>query len=172
MAKIWEKIVLKPEVKSELMDKIRMFNRADKAAPKGLLLFGPPGTGKTEIARRIADSASCFFLSLKGPDLKAGYVGQSGERVQKIWEHARSTGRCVIFIDECEGVFARRGGTNSDTASEELVQAFLAEWDGVGTEDQRVWVIGATNRKDVLDEAIVSRFNDEVEIGLPGEAED
>jgi len=171
LAKIWEKIVLKPEVKSELMDKIRMFNRADKAAPKGLLLFGPPGTGKTEIARRIADSASCFFLSLKGPDLKAGYVGQSGERVQKIWEQARSRGRCVIFIDECEGVFARRGGTNSDTASEELVQAFLAEWDGVGTEDQRVWVIGATNRKDVLDEAIVSRFNDEVEIGLPGEAE-
>src|SRR5262249_41795284 len=110
LAKIWEKIVLKPEVKSDLMDKIRMFNRADKAAPKGLLLYGPPGTGKTEIARRIADSASCFFLSLKGPDLKAGYVGQSGERVQKIWEQARSRGRCVIFIDECEGVFARRGG--------------------------------------------------------------
>ena len=171
LARIWEKIVLKPEVKSDLLDKIRMFNRADKAAPKGLLLYGPPGTGKTEIARRIADSASCFFLSLKGPDLKAGYIGQSGERVQKIWEQARSRGRCVIFIDECEGVFARRGGANADAASEELVQAFLAEWDGVGTEDQRVWVIGATNRKDILDEAIVSRFGDEVEIGLPGEAE-
>src|SRR5262249_34862673 len=80
-------------------------------------------------------------------------------------------GRCVIFIDECEGVFVRRGGTNSDSASEELVQAFLAEWDGVGTEDQRVWVVGATNRKDILDEAITSRFGAEVEIGLPGEPE-
>ena len=167
LAKIWEKIVLEPLVKEELLDKIRMFNRADKAAPKGLLLFGPPGTGKTEIARRIADSASCYFMSLKGPDLKAGYVGQSGERVQKIWEQARSRGRCVIFIDECEGVFARRGGTSSDAASEELVQAFLAEWDGVGTEDQRVWVVGATNRKELLDDAITSRFGAEVEIGLP-----
>jgi SpoVK/Ycf46/Vps4 family AAA+-type ATPase len=167
LTQIWEKVILKPSVKQDLLDKIRVFNRADKAAPKGLLLYGPPGTGKTEIARRIADSASCYFMSLKAPDLKAGYVGQSGERVQKIWEQARARGRCVMFIDECEGVFARRGGTNSDSASEELVQAFLAEWDGVGTEDQRVWVVGATNRKDLLDDAISSRFGAEVEIGLP-----
>jgi SpoVK/Ycf46/Vps4 family AAA+-type ATPase len=171
LMQIWEKIILKPSVKQDLLDKIRVFNRADKAAPKGLLLYGPPGTGKTEIARRIADSASCYFMSLKAPDLKAGYIGQSGERVQKIWEQARARGRCVMFIDECEGVFARRGGTNSDSASEELVQAFLAEWDGVGTEDQRVWVVGATNRKDLLDDAITSRFGAEVEIGLPVAAE-
>jgi SpoVK/Ycf46/Vps4 family AAA+-type ATPase len=171
LTKIWERIVLKPAVKTDLLDKIRMFNRADKAAPKGLLLYGPPGTGKTEIARRIADSASCFFMSLKGPDLKAGYVGQSGERVKKVWEQARARGRCVMFIDECEGVFARRGGTNSDQASEELVQAFLAEWDGMGSEDQRVWVVGATNRKDLLDDAITSRFGADVEIGLPEGAE-
>jgi SpoVK/Ycf46/Vps4 family AAA+-type ATPase len=164
---IWSKIVLKPSVKEEILDKIRMFNRADKAAPKGLLLYGPPGTGKTEIARRIADSASCYFMSLKGPDLKAGYMGQSGQRVKEIWEQARSRGRCVIFVDECEGVFARRGGTNSDSFSEEIVQAFLAEWDGVGTEDQRVWVVGATNRRDLLDDAIVSRFGADIKIDLP-----
>ncbi|HEV2269194.1 MAG TPA: AAA family ATPase [Steroidobacteraceae bacterium] len=171
LAEIWAKIILKPAVKQDLLNKIRVFNRADKAAPKGLLLYGPPGTGKTEIARRIADSASCYFMSLKGPDLKAGYSGQSGGRVQKIWEQARARGRCVMFIDECEGVFARRGGTNSDPLSEELVQAFLAEWDGVGSEDQRVWVVGATNRKDLLDDAITSRFGAEVEIGLPEAAE-
>ena len=171
LTQIWEKIILKASVKQDLLDKIRMFNRADKAAPKGLLLYGPPGTGKTEIARRIADSASCYFMSLKGPDLKAGYIGQSGERVQKIWEQARARGRCVMFIDECEGVFARRGGTQSDAASDELVQAFLAEWDGVGSEDQRVWVVGATNRKELLDDAITSRFGAEVEIGLPEAAE-
>jgi SpoVK/Ycf46/Vps4 family AAA+-type ATPase len=171
LAEIWSKIVLKPSVKQDLLDKIRSFNRADKAAPSGLLLYGPPGTGKTEIARRLADSASCYFMSLKGPDLKASSVGQSGERVQAIWEKARARGRCVMFIDECEGVFARRGGTNSDGASEELVQAFLAEWDGVGSEDQRVWVVGATNRKDLLDDAISSRFGAEIEIGLPEAAE-
>ncbi|MET0658261.1 MAG: AAA family ATPase, partial [Steroidobacteraceae bacterium] len=165
--KIWSRIVLKPMVKADLLDKIRMFNRGDKAAPKGLLLYGPPGTGKTEIARRIADSASCFFMSLTTPDLKAGFVGQTGERVKKVWEQARGRGRCVMFIDECEGVFARRGGSNSDGFSEELVQAFLAEWDGLGTEGQQVWVIGATNRRDLLDDAIVSRFGAAVQIDLP-----
>ncbi len=171
LAKIWEKIVLKPSVKHDLLDKIRMFNKADKAAPKGLLLYGPPGTGKTEIARRIADSASCQFMSLKGADLKSGYIGQSGERVKKVWEQARARGRCVMFIDECEGLFARRGGTNADAASDELMQQFLAEWDGVGSEDLQVWVVGATNRKDIIDDAIVSRFGAELEIGLPEAAE-
>ena len=171
LEKIWGQIVLQPEVKADLLDKIRLFNSGDKAAPKGLLLYGPPGTGKTEIARRIADSASCYFMALKAPDLKAGYVGQSGERVKKVWEQARARGRCVIFIDECEGVFARRGGTNSDSASEELVQAFLAEWDGLGTEGQQIWVVGATNRRDLIDEAMVSRFGAAIEIGLPGAAE-
>ena len=167
LAEIWSKIVLKPEIQNELLAKIRMFAKGGKAAPRGLLLHGPPGTGKTEIARRIADSAGCYFMSLKGPDLKAGYVGQSGQKVAEIWERARSRGRCVIFVDECEGVFARRGGESADSATEETVQAFLAEWDGVGTEDQRIWVIGATNRRDLLDEAIVSRFGSAVEIGLP-----
>lgn len=171
LQKIWSQIVLDPKVKEDILDKIRMFNRADKAAPRGLLLYGPPGTGKTEVARRIAESASCHFMALSGPDLKAGHVGGSGERVQKIWEQARSRGRCVIFVDECEGVFARRGGTNSDSASEELVQAFLAQWDGVGTEGQQIWVVGATNRRELLDEAIVSRFGAAVEIGLPGAQE-
>lgn len=168
---IWSKIVLRPEVKTAILDKIRMFNRGDKAAPRGLLLYGPPGTGKTEIARRIADSASCHFMALKGSDLKAGYIGQSGERVKKIWEEARSRGRCVIFVDECEGVFARRGSSHSDSFSDEIVQSFLAEWDGVGTEDQRVWVVGATNRRDLLDDAIVSRFGTDIKIDLPGAAE-
>ncbi len=171
IGKVWEKIVLEPSVKEDILHKVRLFSRADKKAPKGLLLYGPPGTGKTEIARRIAESANCFFMSLKASDLKAGYVGQSGQNVKAVWEKARSRGRCVMFVDECEGVFARRGGTNADSATEETVQAFLAEWDGVGTEDQRVWVVGATNRRDLLDDAIVSRFGAAVEIGLPGAAE-
>lgn len=166
LTKVWSQIVLKAEVKDSLLSKIRLFNTGDKAAPRGLLLYGPPGTGKTEIARRIADSTSSYFMPLTGSDLKSGYVGQSGQFVRGIWEKARSRGKCVIFVDECEGVFARRGGVNTDSASEELVREFLAMWDGVGSDGQ-VWVVGATNRRDQLDEAMVSRFGAAVEIGLP-----
>lgn len=170
LATVWSQIVLDGAVKESITSKIKLFNAGDKAAPKGLLLYGPPGTGKTEIARRIADSANCYFMALSGPDLKAGYVGQSGQKARAVWEQARSRGRCVMFVDECEGVFARRGSSNSDSLTDELVQAFLAEWDGVGSEGQ-IWVVGATNRRDLIDEAIVSRFGASVEIGLPGAPE-
>jgi SpoVK/Ycf46/Vps4 family AAA+-type ATPase len=166
LQKVWSQIVLKQEVKESILSKIRMFNRGDKAAPRGMLLYGPPGTGKTEIARRIADSTSSYFMSLTGSDLKKGYVGQSGESVKKIWEQARSRGRCVIFIDECDAVFARRGSVSTDAGTEELVPEFLASWDGMASEGQ-VWVVGATNKRERLDEAIVSRFGAAVEIGLP-----
>ena len=171
LAKIWNQIVLPPQIKEDILDKIRSFNRADNLAPRGLLLYGPPGTGKTEIAKRIADSASCKFMELKGPDLKAGFIGQTGERVKQKWAEARSYGGCVMFIDECEGVFGRRGGINTDSFAEELVQAFLAEWAGFGSEDQRVWVVGATNRRELLDNAILQRFETEIAIELPGPAE-
>jgi transitional endoplasmic reticulum ATPase len=170
LQKVWSQIVLKPDIKQSILSKIRMFNSGDKASPKGLLLYGPPGTGKTEIARRIADSTNSGFESLSIASLKAGYVGQSGQLVKQIWDKARSRGRCVIFVDECEGVFGRRGGLNADAFSEEIVQEFLAQWDGVGSKGQ-IWVIGATNRRDRLDEAIVSRFRDALEIGLPEAAE-
>lgn len=170
MQKVWAQIVLKQEVKDSILSKVRLFNRADKAAPRGMLLYGPPGTGKTEIARRIADSCSSHFMSLTGSDLKAGFIGQTGQQVKAIWEKARAHGRCVMFIDECEGVFARRGGINTDSFAEEGVREFIAMWDGVASEGQ-VWVIGATNRRDLLDDAAMSRFGAALEIGLPDAAE-
>jgi SpoVK/Ycf46/Vps4 family AAA+-type ATPase len=166
LKEVWSQIVLKPEIKETILSKIRMFNVGDKAAPRGLLLYGPPGTGKTEIARRIADSSSSYFMSLTAADLKAGYVGQSGQSVKKIWDQARSRGRCVIFIDECDAVFGRRGSVSTDSGTEEVVPQFLAEWDGVASEGQ-VWVVGATNQRQRIDEAIVSRFGATIEIGLP-----
>jgi len=166
----WAQIVLKETTRDTLMTKIRLFSNGDKAAPRGLLLYGPPGTGKTEIARRIADSAGCRFLALSAPDLKGSHLGQTAQKVRELWQRARAAGRCVIFIDECEGVFARRGSLNSDSFSDELVQSFLAEWDGLQAAGQ-IWVVGATNRVDLLDEAILSRFGQGVEIGLPDAAQ-
>jgi SpoVK/Ycf46/Vps4 family AAA+-type ATPase len=166
LQKIWAQVILKPEIKDSILSKIRMFNNGDKAAPRGLLLYGPPGTGKTEIAKRISDSASCHFMSLKGSDLKAGYVGQSGQSVKKVWDEARSYGRCVMFIDECDAVFSRRGSVSTDSGTEEIIPEFIQSWEGVASTGQ-IWVIGATNQRERLDDAVVSRFGVPVEIGLP-----
>ena len=114
----------------------------------------------------LARSTGCKFLEVKPSDLKAGYVGQSGEQVKAIWEKARWYGRCVMFVDECDGVFARRGGTDTDAFADDVVTSFLPEWDGAGSKGQ-VWVVGATNRRDRFDDAIISRFGTPIEIGLP-----
>ena len=157
--KVWSEIVLKPEVKVSLLGMIRMFNSGDKLAAKGLLLYGPPGTGKTEIARKLAKSTGCKFLEVKPSDLKAGYVGQSGKQVKAVWDKARSFGRCVIFVDECDAVFGRRGGVDTDAFADDVVTSFLPEWDGAGSTGQ-IWVVGATNRRDRFDDAIIDRLRD------------
>ena len=105
-------------------------------------------------------------MDLNGPDLKAEHVGGSGQSVKRIWEQARARGRCIMFIDDCEGVFGRRGDVNSDSGSDEIVEAFLPEWEGMDTDGQ-VWVIGATNRRDRIDEAIMGRFGSALEIKMP-----
>ncbi len=163
---IWSEIVLKPEIKDSILGKIRMFNAGGKAAPKGLLLYGPPGTGKTTLAKRISDSTGCKFMPLTNADLKSGYSGQSGQAVKAVWEKARAYGRCVLFVDECEGVFGRRGGVGTDAGSEEVVREFIQAWEGFASEGQ-IWVVGATNQRQLLDDAVVSRFGTSIEIGLP-----
>ncbi len=136
------------------------------SATRGLLLYGPPGTGKTRVARALADSMGCAFFPLSLPDLKAGHIGQSSERVRELWDRALAEPRAVIFVDECDGVFARRGAANTDGFVEDIVNAFLARWDGFAQQGS-VWVIGATNRRDLLDAAVLSRFDEQVELGLP-----
>ena len=157
--------------KNNSMDNIAsslLFADGSAAASRGLLLYGPPGTGKTMIAKTLAESMGCAFFPLSLPDLKAGYIGQSGEKVKELWQRALAQPRAVIFVDECEGVFSRRGAVNADSFAEEIVQSFLAQWDGF-TKQNTVWVVGATNRRDLIDPAILSRFGEEVEIGLPDE---
>jgi SpoVK/Ycf46/Vps4 family AAA+-type ATPase len=90
--------------------------------------------------------------------------------VREVWNQARNNQPAVIFLDECEGILGRRGAAETDLISADIVQAFLAEWDGVAPQ-ARVWVIGATNRRDMLDDAILSRFGWEMEIALPGALE-
>ncbi len=162
----WASVVLADEVKTRLIGLASDFSAGNVSATRGLLLYGPPGTGKSLIAKTFAASMGCAFYPLSLPDLKSGYIGQSGERVQALWRKALAEERAVIFIDECEGVFGRRGATSTDSFAEEIVAAFLAQWDGF-EKHTHVWVVGATNRRDLIDPAILSRFEDQLDIGLP-----
>jgi SpoVK/Ycf46/Vps4 family AAA+-type ATPase len=166
----WSKIVLPERQMNELLQRASMFEAGDKAAPHGLLLTGPPGTGKTLVARSVAESMQCNYQQLSIADLKQQQLGASGQRVREVWNQARNNQPAVIFLDECEGILGRRGAAETDVISADIVQAFLAEWDGVASQ-ARVWVIGATNRRDMLDDAILSRFGWEMEIALPGAQE-
>jgi SpoVK/Ycf46/Vps4 family AAA+-type ATPase len=162
----WSKVSLPEPQFVELTRRAEMFAKGDPAAPRGLLLTGPSGTGKTLIASSVAASLKANFQKLSLPDVKQSNLGASGQRVREIWNHARQNQPAVIFVDECEGVFGQRGAATTDVVSNEIVQAFLAEWDGL--RDWRIWVIGATNRRDLIDDAIISRFGWEMVIGLPG----
>ena len=135
-----------------------------------LLLEGPAGSGKTLVARSLAESMQCNYQQLSIADLKQQQPGASGQRVREVWNQARNNQPAVIFLDECEGILGRRGAAETDVISADIVQAFLAEWDGVAPQ-ARVWVIGATNRRDMLDDAILSRFGWEMAIVLPGASE-
>jgi SpoVK/Ycf46/Vps4 family AAA+-type ATPase len=166
----WSKVFLPERQMNDLLQRASMFEVGDKAAPRGLLLTGPPGTGKTLVARSLAESMQCNFQQLSIADLKQQQLGASGQRVREVWNQARNNQPAVIFLDECEGILGRRGAAETDVISADIVQAFLAEWDGVAPQ-ARVWVIGATNRRDMLDDAILSRFGWEMEIALPGASE-
>lgn len=155
---------------NEILNLTELFVSGSKVQPKGILLYGPPGTGKTLIARLIAKHIKCHFEAVNVSDLKGPHIGHSAKRVKDIWQKCRNNSPSILFIDECEGVFPVRGSIDSDSFSNELVQTFISEWDGFHNENNQVLVIGATNRHDILDSAVLSRFTSSVEIPLPNES--
>jgi SpoVK/Ycf46/Vps4 family AAA+-type ATPase len=166
-AETWRQVHIPERQKLDILRRAELFERNDAAAPRGLLLTGPPGTGKTLVARTLREMMGCDFQMLSLADLKDQKVGASGKRVREVWDRARKHQPAIIFIDECEGILGRRGAAETDAFATDIVQAFLAEWDGI-RENAQVWVIGATNRRDMLDDAILSRFGWEIELQLPG----
>ncbi len=166
VADAWAGLVLDQDIKKQLIASASHFASGSASATRGLLLYGPPGTGKTEIAKALAASMGCAFLSKKLSDLKAEYIGQSSHKVTAVWKEALGHDRAVLFIDECDAAFARRDG-KTDEFVKEIVNAFIAEWEGFD-QQSTVWVVGATNRRDEIDPAVLSRFAEQVEIALPG----
>ncbi|KAJ3065735.1 peroxisomal assembly protein [Podochytrium sp. JEL0797] len=142
----------------------------------GILLFGPPGTGKTLIAKAVATTFSLNFLSVKGPELLNMYIGESEANVRRIFQQARNAKPCVIFFDELDSVAPKRGekGDSSGGVMDRIVSQLLAELDSVGSTGGDVFVIGATNRPDLLDSALLrpGRFDKMLYLGVSQEKAD
>ncbi|TVU45122.1 hypothetical protein EJB05_04595, partial [Eragrostis curvula] len=137
----------------------------------GFLLFGPPGCGKTLIAKAVAHEAGANFIHIKGPELLNKYVGESESEVRKIFTRARTNSPCIIFFDEVDALTTKRG-KEGGWVVERLLNQLLIELDGAG-QRRGVFVIGATNRIDVIDDAVLrpGRFGKKHYVPLPGASE-
>jgi cell division protease FtsH len=158
------------EVVEFLKDPTR-FRETGGRMPKGVLLVGPPGTGKTMLAKAVAGEAKAHFYSLSGSDFVELYVGVGASRVRSLFKKARETAPSIIFIDEIDAVGRQRASGDSNGAQQEhdqTLNALLVAMDGFDSEDAVV-VFGATNRPDTMDRALLrpGRFDRQVSVGLP-----
>jgi transitional endoplasmic reticulum ATPase len=145
------------------------FRRLGIRPAKGFLLYGPPGTGKTLLAKAVAREAEANFIATKSSDLLSKWYGESEQQIARLFARARQVAPCVIFIDELDSLVpARGGGVGEPQVTERVVNTILAEMDGL-EELQSVVVIGATNRPNLVDPALIrpGRFDELIYVGVP-----
>ncbi len=174
----WEDVGGLSEVKSRLIEAVEwplryghLFEQAGIKPPKGILVSGPPGCGKTLLAKAVANESKVNFISVKGPALLSKYVGESERGIREVFRKARQAAPCIIFFDEIDALLPTRSAGSSDShVSERVLSQFLAELDGI-EELRGVLVLGATNRMDMLDPAVIrpGRFDEIVGIPLPSQ---
>ena len=172
----WDDVGGLDELKDELREAVEWpikhkdaYDYVNVETPKGVLLHGPPGTGKTLIAKALAKMTESNFISIKGPELLSKWVGESEKGVREIFRKARQAAPCIIFLDEVDALVPRRGSGSSDShVTENIVSQILTEIDGL-EELHNVLIIGATNRLDIVDEALLrpGRFDRIIEVGNP-----
>ncbi|MFX1484636.1 MAG: CDC48 family AAA ATPase [Promethearchaeota archaeon] len=157
----WEDVGGLAKVKMQLREAVEaplkhpeVFEEMGIRTPRGVLLFGPPGTGKTLLAKAVATESEANFISVRGPEIFNKYVGESEKAVREIFQKARQTAPCVLFFDEIDAILSTRSRQDDTGVSQRIVNQFLAEIDGMQTL-QNVLVIGATNRADILDPAVL-----------------
>lgn len=135
----------------------------------GLLLYGPPGSGKTLLAKAIANECSMNFISVKGPELLNMYVGESEKNIREVFERARGNRPCVLFFDEIDALApARAQNSDQNNVMDRIVAQFMTEMDGLSKENDLI-VIASTNRPDLVDTSLLrpGRFDKMIFVGLP-----
>ncbi|XP_054724550.1 nuclear valosin-containing protein-like [Uloborus diversus] len=149
----------------------KIYEKNNITSSKGILLYGPKGCGKTLLAKAIANECSINFLSVKGPELLSMYLGESEKAVRQCFQRARNSAPCVIFFDELDALCPTRSGSNVNAAAERVVNQLLTEMDGMEPRHQ-VFVIGATNRMEKIDSAMLrpGRLEKRIFVDIPSPA--
>ncbi|HEY5529474.1 MAG TPA: CDC48 family AAA ATPase [Thermoleophilia bacterium] len=174
----WEDVGGQASLKTRLIEAVewplkypQLFEKGGVTPPKGILLAGPPGCGKTLIAKAVATESQTNFISVSGPALMSKWVGESEKGMREIFQKARQAAPCIIFFDEIDALVPTRSAGSADShVSERILSQFLTEFDGID-ELRGVLVLGATNRLDMLDTAVLrpGRFDQIVEMTMPEE---
>jgi len=174
----WQDVGGLRQVRQQLVEAVewplkhsQLFQQAAIKPPKGVILSGPPGCGKTLLGKAAANESGVNFISVKGPELLSKYVGESEKAVRQIFRKAKQAAPCIVFFDEIDALLPVRSAGSSDShVSDRVISQFLAELDGV-EELEGVLVLGATNRLDMLDPALLrpGRFDLVLEIPVPDE---
>jgi transitional endoplasmic reticulum ATPase len=174
----WSDIGGLEEVKQTLMEAIEwplkypdIFEKMGAKPPKGILLYGSPGTGKTLLAKAVAKESEANFIHVKGPSLMSKFVGESEKGIRETFRKAKQTAPCIIFFDEIDSMTPRRGSGITDShVSERVISQLLTEMDGL-EELHGVIILAATNRMDLIDPALLraGRFDYLLSIPAPDE---
>lgn len=174
----WDDVGGLRDVKRELIETIEwplkhsnIFKKINTNPPKGILLYGAPGTGKTLLAKAVANECGVNFISVKGPSLISKYIGESERGIREVFKKAKQASPTILFFDEIESIVPKKGLTGSDfQMTERVISQFLTEMDGI-EELKGVVVLAATNRIDLIDPAILrsGRFDFLIELVAPDE---
>lgn len=174
----WEDIGGLEETKKQLQEMIlfpiehpEKFLKFGMQPSKGVLFYGPPGCGKTLLAKAVASECSANFISIKGPELLTMWFGESEANVRDVFDKARAASPCVLFFDELDSIAVARGsgsGGDAGGASDRVINQLLTEMDGVGAK-KNIFIVGATNRPEIMDEALLrpGRLDQLIYIPLP-----
>lgn len=173
----WEDIGGLEDVKKQLIEMVQwpfehpeVFLKYGQKPSRGALFFGPPGCGKTLLAKAVANESVANFISIKGPELLTMWFGESEANVREVFDKARSAAPCILFFDELDSIAKARGGSAGDAggAGDRVMNQLLTEMDGVNAQ-KLVFFVGATNRPDIIDPALMrpGRLDSLIYIGLP-----